>query len=108
MASGTGGYNASAYGDNGWDDGAVFSETGIAATLALGSEQASGGATIDQLGYNNLILSIADLSQNISGTASVNTVTGVTSTSSIGNLRLWSLIDTTSGGTESWTTGTAN
>ena len=43
MASGTAGYNAGAYGDNGWDDGAVFSETGIAATLALGSEQASGG-----------------------------------------------------------------
>jgi len=108
MASGTGGYNASAYGDNGWDDGAVFSETGIAATLALGSEQASGGATIDQVGYDNLRLSAADLSSNVTGTALVNTVTGITGTGVTGNVRLWSLIDTTSGGTETWTIGTAN
>ena len=108
MASGTGGYNASAYGDNGWDDGAVFSETGIAATLALGSEQASGGATIDQVGYDNLRLSAADLSSNVTGTALVNTVTGITGTSVTGNVRLWSLIDTTSGGTETWTIGTSN
>jgi len=108
MGSGTGGYNASAYGDNGWDDGAVFSETGIAATLALGSEQASGGATIDQVGYDNLRLSAADLSSNVTGTALVNTVTGITGTGVTGNVRLWSLVNTTSGGTESWTTGTAN
>ena len=54
MASGTGGYNAAAYGDNGWNDGALITETGIAATLALGSEQASGGATIDQVGLTIL------------------------------------------------------
>ena len=108
MASGTGGYNASAYGDNGWDDGAVFSETGIAATLALGSEQASGGATIDQVGYDNLRLSVSDLSENVTGTASVNTITGISSTSTIGTAKLWSLVNTTSGGTETWTTGIAN
>ena len=65
MASGTAGYNAGAYGDNGWDDGAVFAETGIAATLALGSETASGSAVINQVGYDNLRLSVTDLSQNI-------------------------------------------
>tara|TARA_Y100001963_G_C6449177_1_gene295031 strand:- start:129 stop:455 length:327 start_codon:yes stop_codon:yes gene_type:complete len=108
MASGTAGYNAGAYGDNGWDDGAVFAETGIAATTALGTEEASGGATINQVGYNNLLLSVSDLSQNISGTATVNTITGVNSTTSTGNVRLWSLVNTTSGGTETWTTGIAN
>ena len=108
MASGTAGYNAGAYGDNGWDDGAVFAETGIAATTALGTEEASGGATINQVGYDNLRLSVSDLSQNISGTATVNTITGVNSTLSTGNVRLWSLVNTTSGGTETWTTGTAN
>ena len=108
MASGTAGYNAGAYGDNGWDVGAVFAETGIAATTALGTEEASGGATINQVGYNNLLLSVSDLSQNISGTATVNTITGVNSTTSTGNVRLWSLVNTTSGGTETWTTGIAN
>ena len=72
MASGTAGYNAGAYGDNGWDDGAVFAESGIAATLALGTEEASGGATINQVGYDNLRLSVADLSGNVTGTATVN------------------------------------
>ena len=108
MASGTGGYNAGAYGDNGWDDGAVFSETGIAATLALGSEQASGGATIDQVGYNDMKVSVADLSQNVTGPAVVNTATGSAGTTAIGTVKLWSLLDTTSGGTETWTTGIAN
>ena len=108
MASGTAGYNAAAYGDNCWNDGAIISESGIAATTALGSEQASGGATINQVGYDNLRLSVADLSQNVSGTATVNTITGVNSTLSTGNVRLWSLVNTTSGGTETWTTGTAN
>ena len=108
MASGTAGYNAGAYGDNGWDDGAVFAETGIAATLALGTETASGGATIDQVGYDNLRLSSANLSENVTGTASVNTLSGITGTSVVGTAKLWSLVDTTSGGTETWTTGTAN
>ena len=108
MASGTAGYNAGAYGDNGWDDGAVFAESGIAATFALGTEEASGGATINQVGYDNLRISVADLSANITGTATVNTVSGITGTSSTGTVKLWSLIDTTSGGTETWSTGTAN
>ena len=108
MASGTAGYNAGAYGDNGWDDGAVFAESGIAATLALGTEEASGGATINQVGYDNLRLSVSDLSENVTGTASVNTITGIASTSTVGTAKLWSLVNTTSGGTETWTTGIAN
>ena len=108
MASGTAGYNAGAYGDNGWDDGAVFAESGIAATLALGTEEASGGATINQVGYDNLRLSVANLSENVTGTASVNTISGIASTSAVGTAKLWSLIDTTSGGEETWTTGIAN
>ena len=108
MASGTAGYNAAAYGDNGWNDGAIISESGIAATTALGSEQASGGATINQVGYDNLRLSVSDLSENVTGTASVNTITGISSTGTVGTAKLWSLIDTTSDGTETWTTGIAN
>ena len=108
MASGTGGYNAGAYGDDGWNDGIVISETGIAATLALGSETASGSALINQVGYDNLRISLADLSANITGTASVNTVTGITGTGSTGTVKFWSLIDTTSDGDETWTTGVAN
>jgi len=108
MASGTAGYNAAAYGDNGWNDGSLITETGIAATLALGSEQASGGATIDQVGYNDIKVSIADLSQNVTGTAVVNTATGSSGTTAIGTVKLWSLLDTTSGGTETWTKGQAN
>ena len=69
MASGTGGWNAGAYGDDGWNDGIVLSETGIAATLALGTETASGSAQINQVGFDNLRLSLADLSANISGTS---------------------------------------
>ena len=49
MATGTGGWNAGAYGDDGWNDGIVLSETGITATLALGSETASGSALINQV-----------------------------------------------------------
>ena len=108
MAEGTGGWNAGAYGDDGWNDGIVLSETGIAATLALGSEIASGGALINQVGYDNLRINLADLSANITGTASVNTVTGITGTGSTGTVKFWSLIDTTSDGDETWTTGVAN
>jgi hypothetical protein len=108
MGSGTYGYNNSAYGDNGWNDGSLITETGIAATLALGTEEASGGATIDQVGYDNLRLSVSDLSENVTGTALINTVTGIIGTGATGNVRLWSLINTTSGGTETWTTGIAN
>ena len=107
MGSGTYGYNNGAYGDNGWDDGALIAETGIAATLALGSEQASGGATIDQVGFNDIKLSVADLSQNVTGTALFE-ATGEAGTMVVGTVKLWSLLDTTSDGTETWTKGTAN
>ena len=108
MGSGTFGYNNSAYGDNGWNDGAVSAETGIAATTALGNEVASGSSLTIQVGYDNLRLSSANISSGITGTATVNTVTGVSTTGNIGNVRLWSLINTTSGGTEIWKIGTAN
>ena len=107
MGSGTYGYNNGAYGDSGWDDGALIAETGIAATLALGSEQASGGATIDQVGLNDAKISVADLSQNVTGTA-LFVASGQAGTSAIGTVKLWSLLDTTSGGTETWTKGQAN
>ena len=108
MASGTGGYNAGAYGDDGWRDGIVLSETGIAATLALGSETASGGAQINQVGFDNLRISLADLSAQISGTAVINTVSGTSGTGAVGTVKLWSLINTTSGGDETWNIGVAN
>jgi len=108
MASGTGGYNAGAYGDDGWNDGIVLSETGIAATLALGSETASGGAQINQVGLDNLRISLADLSAQISGTAVINTVSGISGTGAVGTVKLWSLINTTSGGDETWNIGVAN
>ena len=108
MASGTGGYNAVAYGDDGWNDGIVLSETGIAATLALGSETASGGAQINQVGFDNLRISLADLSAQISGTAVINTVSGTSGTGAVGTVKLWSLINTTSGGDETWNIGVAN
>ena len=108
MATGTGGWNAGAYGDDGWNDGIVLSETGIVATLALGSETASGSAQINQVGFDNLRLSLADLSANISGTAVINTVTGTSGTGTVGTVKLWSLIDTTSGGDETWNIGVAN
>ena len=101
------GYNHNAYGDSGWDDGALIAETGIAVTLALGSEQASGGATIDQVGFNDTKVSLADLSQNITGTALFE-ASGEAGTMVIGTVKLWSLLDTTADGTETWTTGTAN
>ena len=107
MGSGTYGYNNGAYGDSGWDDGALIAETGIAATLALGSEQASGGATIDQVGFNDIKLSVADLSQNVTGTA-LFAASGQAGTTATGTVKLWSLLDTTADGTETWTTGTAN
>ena len=108
MASGTGGWNAGAYGDDGWNDGIVLSETGIAGTLALGSEQASGGALILQVGYDNFRISLADSSANITGTATVNTISGISGTSATGTVKLWSSIDTTSAGDETWTIGVAN
>ena len=83
-------------------------ETGIAATLALGSETASGGAQINQVGLDNLRISLADLSAQISGTAVMNTVSGTSGTGTVGTVKLWSLINTTSGGDETWNIGVAN
>ena len=77
-------------------------------TLALGGEQASGGALVLQVGYDKLRISLADLSANITGTATVNTVSGISGTSATGTVKLWSLIDTTSAGDETWTIGVAN
>ena len=108
MAEGTGGWNAGAYGDDGWNDGIILTETGIAATLALGTEEASGSALINQVGYDTLRISLADLSANITGRATVNTVSGITGTGATGTIKLWSLIDTTSGGDETWNIGVAN
>jgi len=108
MASGTAGWNAGAYGDDGWDDGILLPETGIAATLAVGAEVVFGSALVNQVGYDTFRISLADLSANINGTALINTATGSSIASSIGTAKLWSLINTTSGGTETWTVGTAN
>ena len=63
MASGTGGYNAAAYGDNGWNDGALISESGIAADLVLGSETPQANAdvteaTTPELGMIGSLLSL--------------------------------------------------
>ena len=48
MASGLGGYNAEAYGDNGWNDGALITESGIAADLVLGSETPKANADVTE------------------------------------------------------------
>ena len=42
------GYNYNAYGDNGWNDGALISESGIAATLALGAETPAANADVTE------------------------------------------------------------
>ena len=51
------GYNHNAYGDNGWNDGALITESGIAADLVLGSETPQANAdvtegTTPELGLN--------------------------------------------------------
>ena len=63
---------------------------------------------VNQVGYDTFRISLADLSANINGTALINTATGSSIASSIGTAKLWSLINTTSGGTETWTVGIAN
>ena len=108
MASGTGGYNAAAYGDNGWNDGALITESGIAADLVLGSETPKANAdvtegTTPELGLNVSLSSIPD----ITGTSLV-TPTGQNGTLVTGTVKFWTVIDTTSDGTETWTTGHAN
>jgi len=108
MASGTGGYNAGAYGDNGWDDGALISEAGIAADLVLGSETPQANAdvtesTTPELGAIGSLASFAA----ITGTANFS-ATGQGGTLATGTVKFWTLLDTTSDGTETWTTGHAN
>ena len=108
MASGTGGYNAAAYGDNGWNDAALITESGIAATLALGTETPEANAdvteaTTPELGMIGSLSSFA----GITGTAKVEP-TGQGGTGATGTVKLWTLLDTTSDGTETWTTGHAN
>ena len=108
MASGTGGYNAGAYGDNGWNDGALITESGIAATMALGTETPAANADVTEATTPELGM-IGSLSsfEKITGTAKVEP-TGQGGTGATGTVKLWTLLDTTSDGTETWTTGHAN
>ena len=102
------GYNHNAYGDNGWDDGALITESGIAATMALGTETPLGDANVTEATTPELA-AIGSLSsfEKITGTATF-TATGEGGTGATGVVKLWTLIDTTSDGTETWTTGHAN
>ena len=108
MASGTGGYNAAAYGDNGWNDGALITESGIAATMALGTETPAANADVTEATTPELGM-IGSLSsfESITGTAKVSP-TGQNGTIATGTVKFWTLLDTTSDGTETWTTGHAN
>ena len=108
MASGTGGYNAAAYGDNGWNDGALITESGIAATMALGTETPTANADVTEATTPELGM-IGSLSsfESITGTAKVEP-TGQGGTGATGTVKFWTLLDTTSDGTETWTTGHGN
>ena len=108
MASGTGGYNAAAYGDNGWNDSAIITESGIAATMALGAETPTANADVTEATTPELGM-IGSLSsfESITGTAKVEP-TGQGGTGATGTVKFWTLLDTTSDGTETWTTGHAN
>ena len=103
-----GGYNVNAYGDNGWDDGALISESGIAATMALGTETPTANADVTEATTPELA-AIGSLSsfEKITGTAKVEP-TGSSGTGATGTVKLWTVLDTTSDGTETWTTGHAN
>ena len=102
------GYNHNAYGDNGWNDGALITESGIAATMALGTETPAANADVTEATTPELGM-IGSLSsfEKITGTAKF-TATGESGTGATGTVKLWTLIDTTSDGTETWTTGHAN
>ena len=102
------GYNKNAYGDGGWDDGALIIESGIAATMALGTETPTANADVTEATTPELA-AIGSLSSfaAITGTAKVEP-TGEEGTGTTGTVKLWTLIDTTSDGTETWTTGHAN
>ena len=108
MASGTGGYNAAAYGDNGWNDCALITESGIAATMALGTETPAANADVTEATTPELGM-IGSLSsfEKITGTAKVEP-TGASGTGATGTVKFWTVLDTTSDGTETWTTGHAN
>ena len=108
MASGTGGYNAGAYGDNGWNDSAIITESGIAATMALGAETPTANADVTEATTPELGM-IGSLSsfEKITGTAKVEP-TGASGTGATGTVKLWTVLDTTSDGTETWTKGHAN
>ena len=102
------GYNHNAYGDNGWNDGALISESGIAATLALGSETPQANADVTEATTPELgaIGSLASFAA-ITGTSLVSP-TGQGGTLATGTVKFWTLLDTTSDGTETWTKGHAN
>ena len=108
MASGTGGYNAAAYGDDGWDDGALITEAGIAADAVLGTETPVGNADVTE-GTTPELGAIGSLASftAITGTSLV-LPTGQGGTLATGTVKFWTLLDTTSDGTETWTTGHAN
>jgi len=103
-----GGYNVNAYGDNGWNDAALISESGIAADLVLGSETPQANADVTEATTPELgaIGSLASLSA-ITGTSLVS-ATGQSGTLATGTVKFWTLLDTTSDGTETWTKGHAN
>ena len=103
-----GGYNVNAYGDNGWNDAALISESGIAATLALGSETPQANADVTEATTPELgaIGSLASFAA-ITGTSLVSP-TGQGGTLATGTVKFWTLLDTTSDGTETWTKGHAN
>tara|TARA_R110000824_G_scaffold206313_1_gene391358 strand:+ start:450 stop:770 length:321 start_codon:yes stop_codon:yes gene_type:complete len=103
-----GGYNIHAYGDNGWDDGSLITESGIASTLALGTETPQANAdvtegTTPELGIIGSLTSFT----SITGTSNFS-ATGQVGTLATGTVKFWTLLDTTSDGTETWTTGHAN
>ena len=102
------GYNHNAYGDNGWNDGALITESGIAATMALGTETPAANADVTEATTPELGM-IGSLSsfESITGTAKVEP-TGQGGTGATGTVKFWTLLDTTSDGTETWTTGHAN
>ena len=102
------GYNHNAYGDNGWNDGALISESGIAANLVLGSETPQANADVTEATTPELgaIGSLASFAA-ITGTSLVSP-TGQGGTLATGTVKFWTLLDTTSDGTETWTKGHAN
>ena len=102
------GYNHNAYGDDGWNDGALITESGIAADAVLGTETPVGNADVTE-GTTPELGAIGSLASftAITGTSLV-LPTGQNGTLITGTVKFWTVIDTTSDGTETWTTGHAN